>query len=141
MSKDIKDYLHLYLGCEFETPKGSMKLCQWKAVGQVQAHREIDFTFHWFDASEVKPILRPLSDMTDEEKIGLTSIFGWYHNFSDDVGRCDQIESLFANNGFWNKVTNISGATWAKVTTILLKQGFDIFGLIEEELAIDKTKI
>jgi hypothetical protein len=119
MSKEtieIKDYLHLYLGCKINTSLNGTTL-----------------TGYWYDRimrgeCDGLPILRPLSDMTEEEK--------------QQIG----FESYQALRGKQSEIRNLPAkeisCTWAaKQTAYLLKQGFDLFNLIEKNLAIDKTKI
>lgn len=122
--KNIKDYLHLYLGFGMYnqgladhlykkgipyTPQklrtvGSDGLF-W--VGSEEDSREMSTT-------NFKPILRPLSDMTneDEEATGLNATYEYGHH-------------TFTPSEF----------------IYFLSKGFDLFGLIESGLAIDATKI
>lgn len=60
-----------------------------------------------------KPILRPDTDMTPEES--------------------QEMQLLSQGKGITQ--------SWAFMTKWLIEKGFDVFGLIEEGLAIDKTKI
>jgi hypothetical protein len=72
----------------------------------------------------IKPILRPLSDITADESDCL-----WH-----------EAEYLYFEstpNGTLYRKHELSPKTF----TYLLKQGFDIFGLIENGEAIDKTKL
>lgn len=125
MSKQLKDYLHLHLGCECKMIKPS-----YHAVHEL--HLSSDRTFiltgklyDYFSSdttkAEIKPILRPLSDMTDEEK---KEIDKQYKAFTKS--------KTFDDTGvvMWS----------AKHTQILLSKHFDLFGLIDAGLAIDKTK-
>lgn len=108
--KEIKDYLHLYLGCECKTPEGVMQLM---AV-------YIDSLPIFYDSVEdtrfedITPLLRPLSDITEEEIKKLRS-FNHYSNHT-------------------NRLT-------PEGVRYLLSKFFDLFGLIESGLAIDKSKI
>jgi hypothetical protein len=126
-SKIAEDYFHLYLGCEviFGFPERRKK---GQLIGKVEP-----FGWQVFDYSNaivpnhnvrpdlIMPILRPLSDMTEEEK----KLLKWEHSSP----------RLLA----WFKEDNV-GMT-AKEFIYLLKQGFDLFGLIEEGLALDRTKL
>lgn len=119
MKKDIKDYLHLYLGCELSIN------------GNIYRLRSVDLTKKWiaFNAdgyygnpiktnlgTNVKPILRKLSSMTEEERNELRSL----QPAGEDM--------------FWLKNLGMPAH-------FLLSRGFDLFGLIEEGLAIEKTTV
>jgi hypothetical protein len=104
MEKDIKDYLHLYLGCECLGNNG-------KPYTLKPSH----FPSNWKEGiNGHKPILRPLSDMTEEEKKD-------YNNRKQRKGHMAQVH---AYNTLW-----------------LLSKHFDLFGLITDGLAIDKTTL
>lgn len=110
MEKEIKDYLHLYLGCEIITGTGVKTL----TCSELQC---IDF-FEEFEF--VKPILRPLSDMNEEE--------------SKEV--CKYIRDPKAlqvfRTCFGKEFINPS------VTRYLLSRHFDLFNLIHQGLAVNK---
>jgi hypothetical protein len=68
MEKKIEDYLHLYLGCQ-------VKIYNLHSVGKFHCIDKLGKIIVDFDdysksclMHEVKPILRPLSDMTEEER-------------------------------------------------------------------------
>ena len=119
--KKIEDYLHLYLGCEAKVDVEN-ELGQLLAI--VLSERiqlGIGFGFnnrairlHY--SEEVKLILRPLSDMTDEESKKV--------NFP-----------VFNKNG-----TPLLNMWFPEDFLYLLSKHFDLFGLIDAGLAIDKTK-
>lgn len=130
MNKDIKDYLHLYLGCKVLLPDGSKDILDYV---------EIDQDIFWYSKGtdhddkpvspcieDIKLILRPLSDMTEEE---LQECGNMIYDFSDDPE---------LNNHQW-KDFEIGSAPeqfhW------LLSKHFDLFGLIDAGLAIDKTTL
>lgn len=116
MKKDIKDYLHLYLGCEIIT----------HSVDGKQVAKQILNT-SWLDEIQrgynpVKPILRPLSNMTEEEGKEAESAWNEFMGFGETISR---------------------GMNCAHANRIkyLLSKGFDLFGLIEAGLALDKTTL
>ena len=128
--KRIEDYLHLYLGCECITEDKKIgRLCD---IGSDYANEMILLTVRYSDDSDdwdvfnddpkdvtrIKLLLRPLSDMTEEEKN----------------------ESGF---GTTNKhdAHKFTITTHFETMRYLLSKGFDLFSLIESGLAIDKTKI
>ena len=110
--KDIKDYLHLYLGCQIS----------------IGGRYNVTLTANYTDASHIsldhclanpayKPILRPLSSMTGQEMeefyVMPEPMLTW---------RVDMYYQLPPNRFHW-----------------LLSKHFDLFDLIEDELAIQIT--
>lgn len=134
MKKDIKDYLHLYLGCEVK-PGDRITEAQkvlLRGVYTFDADYKVNIcrcqmsTFPgenvlWLEHDDFKLILRPLSDMTEEEETQMIAT-------QDDVKLDGYPEILLKAD---------SGET----VRFMLSKGFDLFGLIEAGLAIDKTKI
>ena len=162
--KELKDYLHLYLGCEVMTNEGKGKLI---SVGFNNKVLDIKISvdgdsecIEWF-----KLVIHPLSDMTEMEIIKLMtiiykSIFGQCglisetnlitdENDNDKVGFTCKDDSNnrigvtvevdrgieFSFNEDKLKVNQFECTQW------LLKNSFDLFGLIEAGLAIDKTTL
>ena len=128
--KDIKDYLHLYLGCEVmchyeeRSKKGDYDFkgtFEGIDCGQYQVFhgQKKAFLVHKYNAKNIKPILRPLSDMTENEAKELAEI-----KRSPSAGKTVTRTELYA-----------------ATTHYLLSKHFDLFGLIESGLAIDKTKL
>lgn len=153
--KKISDYLHLYLGCDVQTPDGVGKLhsVSVEANGKrsnrikvffgrmVKTENSIDGydkhrnhgsylieqeSYVGINAPEgtppeftmpggCKPILRPLSDMTNEDWIT-------YYRILDGQNDKPGIECK------------------AEAMLFLLSKHFDLFSLIESGIAIDKTK-
>ncbi len=143
MSKelDIKDYLHLYLGCEVKHQSfvNPLILSSVSDIKGVRIRGKEDDVSCATLIENFKLILRPLSSMTEEEKIEIAIIFGWSHG--DNVTKANATEELFDKNGYWNKITNISGSSWNKVINYCRKQGIDMDNLIDAGLAIDKTTL
>jgi len=131
--KDIKDYLHLYLGCqvqfEFTTIVKRIELREGKmiSINQNGMAYELDVitdngASHSVLLRSVKPILRPLSSMTDGE----ATLLGKYD--------LDELESFIYDMEGCNQYS-------PKDLLFLLSKHFDFFGLIEDGLAIDATKV
>lgn len=116
-----------------------------------------DRRFHW---DIVRPILRPLSDMKIEEGIWcLKQTFFDHINYPvcdfrlELVGENKQNPRISIDNSHYicSLTFGANGAIWnhtetnykirSEIFLYLLKQGFDLFGLIESGEAIDKTKI
>lgn len=115
MDKKIKDYLHLYLGCEaiITDVRNDAPDEHWAAIGN---RITIDTSFlHYISEGwiSVKPILRKLSDMTEQENKELKKI----------------------------KHSDVFIIKNAEITQWLLSKHFDLFNLIESGLAIDATTL
>jgi hypothetical protein len=112
MSKKIQDYLHLYgTGVIVFFDRQNWRVTEFrrktvKGTRTDQSHSN-EFYYH-----ECRPILRPLSDMTDEERVYL----GFSAMIKDEI--------------IWTP----------EKYRYAISRGFDLFNLINEGLAIDKTK-
>lgn len=138
MDKRIEDYLHLYLGCEGLYLAGygvhGKKQVKAKFVGFTSQGKLILICYditgkEWgydvvADFYEFIPAIRPLSDMTEDEAIECIDydpkIFIPFNEISKD----------------W-RTKVLDADRWRK----LISKGFDLFGLIDAGLAIDKTKL
>lgn len=150
MSKELKDYLHLYLGCEVETnipgqyvhPYGCVKL---EDLTPENLYRILDRIYinernkqTWDEDSDhyCNLILRPLSDMTDEE-VNQCEDAMWGSFPDPKTGDKEVFLKSFINDtsdyrpGY--EIT-VAATNWFR------KNGFDVDGLIDAGLAIDKTK-
>lgn len=116
--KNIKDYLHLYLGCDFEWTNGIVTH-QYKLMASWITMIEAN---DWW--GDVKPILRPLSDMTEEEAYEVDSEYG-------SVSGQHLSQALINNDLRYVKKL----ADGFELTRYLLSKHFDLFGLIEAGLA------
>lgn len=131
MKKEIKDYLHYYIGCEVlgqlngEKRKGYL-------TGVTNGGTECEIQFFEEDginvfeepefntSEEVKVCLRPLSDMTEHERS--ESFDAWNKPLLDKTDE-----------------RNIPKKRQAQEVKHLLSKHFDLFGLIDAGLAIDKS--
>jgi hypothetical protein len=118
--KNIKDYLYLYLGCEVMIepyePHSYKDVIEAIVVGEsVNFKKAGDYYFDDANEFNIKLILRPLYDMTAKERLQ------WFREY----------RTIPKVNEYYNP----EELRW------LLKQGFDLFNLIPEGLAIDKTKL
>lgn len=109
MEKKLQDYIHFYLGQEAEgfwteedgsnpQSEGIGKIVKvatketcppWPVVLflSIRRHNDSRYERH-FDFNQVKPLLRPLSDMTDEEA-------GWVWSYSFESGLTTQLGTFF----------------------------------------------
>lgn len=136
----MKDYLHLYLGCDVMTERGIETLVSVGLLGSdSQRFRTLapamSFTNDW-DKSN-KPILRQLCDMTEEEAMEIIML-------TDTIRESDPIKILKLNNTnipFWigeNKIArhvSFNALNPGQFRYMLLR-GLDLFGLIDAGLAI-----
>lgn len=139
--KDIKEYLHLYIGCE----------CKFTDAGQIKtgvlSSIDLEESFAMVDVEndgrfnpkyeEVEPILRPLASMTDEEFNEFILLFAPEEinnesakKSSFDILKRDGIKAIRFGEDNEPKVV-FEMFRW------ILSKHFDIFNLIPEGLAID----
>jgi hypothetical protein len=110
MGKNIKNYIHLYLGAQIRMyNEVTLMWSNWRIL----TPSDLILVLSYDKKIEVQ--LRPLADMTDYEKEELDEI----------------------NERHW---TNDLKYQAARIRWHLSKH-FDLFSLIDSELAIDKTKI
>lgn len=135
---NIKDYLHLYLSCEiliepYEDQPAYIDTIDGICVGEsVNFKKASDYYFDDLNDFDIKPLLHPLSDMTDEEcdEFGIASDGGEY------LYGCFEPDAVY---GGWMAHIEISSVS--ERLNEMRKRGFDCDGLIEAGLAIDKTKL
>jgi hypothetical protein len=147
MKKDIKDYLHLYLGCETDqgvligmvncdNDKEDIQcVCLMKEGGLVNGA-----------IKNIKPLLRPLDDMTEEEGY---EVLRRQHSYDvmptqgqyevADRYLAYRLDYVHRNSKVFYQRRPVVPKT-PEATRYLLSKGFDLFQLIESGLAIDKTK-
>jgi hypothetical protein len=142
--RDIKDYLHLYLGCDMQynthhEPQNEPYILTAKNLDEA-----IEF--------EERPILRPLSDITDEE---IRELFR-HDKISKEYSNVSYQRELVMNNILMGITVNYDvttpDGTYSHSWTLrfsainahdfkwLLSKHFDLFQLIDAGLAISKTK-
>lgn len=143
--KELKDYLHLYLGCDFMHDSGkfggfisginfhhatvNIKTEEAKNHPRLKDHPSLGFEKKVILIERIKPILRPLSDMTEEEADYIIE-----HTKLKEVSM-GRSEKEFAINIAERWTANADVLAW------LLSKHFDLFNLIPEGLAIDKSTI
>jgi len=107
--------LALYLGCEAKVNPHYYTSLTGKDIHSWMQVLITTKLLHTLDAStRIKPILRPLSDMTEEHE-----------------KEYDRLQVSHSN----------MTVTDARCTLYFIRQGFDVFGWIEKGWAIDKAKI
>ena len=139
-TRNIKDFIHLYFGCrcQFEdirnedTTDVGVLIEVGKDFAVIKDGKGIENEVMLF---EVKPILRPLSSMSDDEKWDLLSFIGY-----DLICDIDVIDISFINPQAKDD-DRFAPEVYYKATLWFLKHHFDLYGLIEAGLAIDATTI
>lgn len=107
--KDIRDYLHLYLGCDcLICYNGDQRGLVMQLTGELIDNPDKDITHY-------EPRLRRLSDMTEEE-----------------AAIADEILNTFEGS---NPIEAFQGM--ANMTLYLLRNKFDVYDLIDSGLAIE----
>lgn len=161
MNKDIKDYLHLYLGCEVKT--NDVRLDETKThhgrtgtfIGFVDYHRlDCRLKFRGGEPEGrcsvfmLKPILRPLSDISYDEREIIGGIIDPDKEYEDDYNGYnythEQVGQWFINHLIKNETESdimYRPKRFIKAINTLRRMGFDCDGPIEAGLAIDKTKL
>jgi hypothetical protein len=152
MEKKLKDYLHLYLGCQLLVIE----------TGDTVSFDEIDTTSLWqvwtkdrkyittggngFTYEEIKPILRPLDTMTEEEMkdfIGWDKINEMYKEVSFEKRKLG-IEvnyGIDTGEGIEHQSHTICFYELSATQFLwLLKNHFDIFSLIPSNLALPQSE-
>jgi hypothetical protein len=136
--KELKDFIHLYLGCECVIGDSNVK-------ETIQAVSEYSICTgsnkhgvdSWYKIPSVKPILRPLSDMTEEEKVTLFDLE--ISNYSEYKSKLIAVDLWIQR---WQRYPSTEFGKWfPKTFLFLLSKHFDIFGLIESGLAIDSKTL
>jgi hypothetical protein len=121
--KKIQDYLHLYLGCEVMAGTHRCKLIGIED-GAIVMHSISGR--HVILFANIKPILRCLSDMTEQE---MQECGNMEYDFSDDP-----------DLNKWEPKDFEIGLSPRQFAWLLSKH-FDLFDLIPDGLAIDKSTL
>lgn len=148
--KKIEDYLFLYLGCEatvWDEDEGDGFGVLTGIHGEYQAEIQLiengNASEHpeYYEYKNVKPILRPLSDMTEEEQKQFCA-----NEFNVDIKEIYELVNVEGNIQFRvQQKYGIHLCAFKSISPIsfifFLKQGFDLFNLIPDGLALDKNKL
>lgn len=139
MKKELKDYLHLYLGCDvyMDNPHAAFH----KDILDVDL---LERLYNDLPMKCYKLILRPLSDMTGEEAAKFIEIGTSVYDFIG-IRKVDRYEVMFdvgyaTSTRTWLKHLRFNELK-AEQFTFLLSKHFDLFGLIESGLAVNAAEI
>lgn len=150
--KDIKDYIHLYFGCEFIYGEGTFIRKNWVGIEE----GNLLWGAHEFPISSIKLVLRRLESFTEQELVnifkkislldlsecqfehGISKDLRWVNAIMDGavIDAMEYDGHLFYamnNDGTFDPINS----QW-EIAAILLKYGFDLFNLIDSGLALDK---
>ena len=159
--KELKDYLHLYLGAKVRYNYYDYNEDTWTIWETLTPHL-LDKITTDCSIKSIKIQLRRLSDMTEEEgKEMINSIYHSIYNHETEIKKLSRFENddsvgfvAYAADDDRLSVTieidrgiefyvrgNEMVVKQFDITKSLLSKHFDLFGLIEAGLAIDKTQI
>ena len=133
MKKEIRDYLHLYLGCECRA---------WNYVtNEFSKWRKMSCSdLNLFINNDVKCEirLRPLESINDFESFELAKIYDPFvtEKHFEGITATEYLKGGRYVNSIWSISTAPSNAF-----AYLLSKHFDLFGLIDAGLAINKTTL
>ncbi len=129
MEKKIEDYLHFYIGCECKIMKTDKT---WNVLLDLVRPITAMTIYMVIDTKqlEVKPVLSRLIDMNASQKNELRSIM------RPMTG--DNLLPKIPVSHFLDLFINKNDP---EIIIWLTRQGFDIFGLIDAGIAIDKNTI
>lgn len=126
-----KDVAHMHLSCQVEYLDyftDTRRIGRMNMVGEDNFF--IDGDNNAQEIAQAKPILRKLSDMTEEEKKELRKIM----SNAGSVNMLPEIRTSNVLQLFFN-------AENPKIMLWLLQRGFDLYNLIESGEAIDKATL
>ena len=132
MEKTFKDYAAFYLGVEVMTIDGRGRfVTYWSELemGEVVFGMGPEYAKS-YHIEQVKPLLRPLSDIMGEEENEIEGEYGF-----QGLGEPHLCNALRYGNKYVKDIHVMPG-----LFLYLLSRSFDIFGLIESGIALDKTK-
>jgi hypothetical protein len=159
ITKEIKDYIHHYIGCDVAYHfEGRGKLVGISASevekGKVIAIIDIGIVdFQEWYVEECKPILRKLSSMTEveardiavimfgqpdsvkwrlENKTNYLNVYRKHYHISFTIDLASGDVDIYDEGGIQTTINHHF------ITKYLLSKGFDLFGLIDAGLAIEK---
>lgn len=119
MEKKLVDYLHLYMGCKC---RDTFNDCDVVLTPKIYA----GYMEQWNspEDEQIRPYLRPLSDMTEDE----TQELGCF---------VSTLSPGYIRDALIHKTSyKLQIEESFELTAYLLSKGFDLFGLIESNLAI-----
>lgn len=165
MKKELKDYLHFYIGQIVSADGNEFELrgVEYSGAGALACNGlVIDGISQgwWIENCDFKICLRPVSSITKDELKEVVFLFFGKHNediISQTIGEVkmkpkepqDRIKygtsipySLFKKDGsHYATATFATNSLNPQQFQYLISKGFDLFELIDTGLAIDKTKI
>jgi hypothetical protein len=158
MKTELKDVIHLYIGCDAlcesvtDSPEPNIQ----QIFGYDSTIKMINFGHG--DAKtldEFKPILRPLSDLKESD-LDLGGLLTAFTIKKDEYSKSYSMIIEDENDGSGFHLTIDSDGSihclckdnhesysynGSKIFLSLLKNGIDLFGLVESKQAVDKTQL
>lgn len=138
MKIELKDVIHLYIGQKAKVFQNDVEQPYRDNTITGIAYNRVGVLYVSINYSgvstlynDIKLILRPLSDITNDECIRLSKV---QYEAKNDRNH------LILGRGIVNEIMNDTWGGSHKTFMYFIENGFDIFGLIESNQAIDKTK-
>jgi hypothetical protein len=134
--KHLSPYLHYNLKFVFSNIQNPTLSYHLVSVGKIQCGHTLNLKenteIYYVQKKYIKPILRPLSDLTKEIEVNGEKFvpFKWFNFINSDIDFETQIIAL-SNDIRW------LNSTYYVIIEKLFEWHFDVFGLIEKGLAID----
>lgn len=145
---NIQDYISYYIGLRVKaTPYGGQSN-RWE-YGTLVGMNTHSVCFIKFDnwqsvvdisTSCIKPLLRKLNSMREDEALHIAELLNFGMTASDGA-KIHQVKQMLGSVYYFNKFYTISAAKYVELFHYLLRQGFDLFNLIDAGLAVDKNEI
>lgn len=130
----------LYLGCECETPDGIGQIYGVYRSGRIIV--KFGYGLRYYAWDEIKPILRRIESLTEDEATKLIRMYYDGYSLIADI-EVTKHEIRFkccyhSSTRKWRKYLSFH-QLGADQFLYLLSLGIDLFGLIDNKLAIEKT--
>ena len=140
--KQLKDYLHFYLGCEcLLEDKVRVTLNGFENNHPVVLNKKDWQSARVNQMDLIKPILRPLSDMTQDEADVIWGILDWNERITGVARITDIIREFDVIEEDNDTTSNAHWGYLCKILPYILKYGFDLFGLHEAGLCVYKEDL
>lgn len=132
---ELKDYLHYYFGCDFLANGNCYTMDRIDTLIKGTRERNGNSVWNDFEPHKIKPILRRLEDMTEEEARNFLkhAVPGAEYITQNEYG------VIWQSQGSRSEIFYLFGPPAG--FHYLLRQHFDLFGLIPAGLAIDAKTV
>lgn len=147
MKTELKDVIHLYLGCEVQTDSNPIQIEKLigvefgtnKGVLIIQTSWNGLTNYHREDEGieYIKPILHPLSELMNEDSLESPKIESIVNELPGHCDAYDEWLNVFIESPDQFRLMQAP----FELILELIKQQFDVFGLLESGQATNKTTL